>query len=700
MHIHAIRRAHILLYCWLLTATAHAQWSRTNGPDGGDITLMAASAGTSFAATADSLYRSLDGGCAWTSLPVPSGEITAIAASDTAVMIGTRDGKIYRSAHRGDDWSPVAGPFPDARVATIELRGTLILIGFLDEYAKGRSGLFGSFDGGGTWSELGSGLPDKSPFFAIAASGTSLFLAGDAGVFRSTDNGITCAGSSVAAASLVAASDGRVAAATYDQIYHSTDNGATWSAQTSGLPAGAGIGALIYDDDILLCGTMSGIFRSTDNGATWRQCPAGITSPAVTALVRSNGQLLAGTGGGGVHRSTDRGATWSVSSRGITESLVASILPAGGDLFVGTGGGVYFSPDGGATWSYRGLSGRIYALAMLDGALLAGTSDSGVFRSTDRGLTWRRSAGGLEGRARSIGSLLAVDGALLAGTSDGVYRSTDGGVTWSHESDGIVETLVPVNALAASGNDIYAGLGGFAVSGTVGAVYRATEPSSGWEEVGMGDFGIMALAARYPHVWAGGYSLLMSWQELFRSTDRGATWTRTPFIDDGRPHGVSALLSLGPDLLAGTDAGVFASNDDGITWFDYGGGMPSMRDVTALASDAGTHYAGLISGGVWKRSGSISSAVPRQLATRAELAVVPNPISSVATLRYRVEREGSTRVELRDLLGRVVATPMQRRDDVGEHAMAIDVAGLEAGSYYMTVTTATGVATVPVTIIR
>jgi hypothetical protein len=94
------------------------------------------------------------------------------------------------------------------------------------------------------------------------------------------------------------------------------------------------------------------------------------------------------------------------------------------------------------TWSnagagFRDVSGRTTALAVDGSSYYAGTADGGVWKSTDRGATWRSIWDGMP--TLSIGALLVTsDHALWVGTGEantssdsyagiGVFRSTDGG---------------------------------------------------------------------------------------------------------------------------------------------------------------------------------------------------------------------------------------------------------------------------------
>jgi len=190
---------------------------------------------------------------------------------------------------------------------------------------------------------------------------------------------------------------------------------------------------------LVACGTS---LSSTSDGATWTP----VTNPFTEAT-----QLAAGPGGSmyaygptHIYKSTDSGQTWSASGNapGACPGLNAlrvnpsnpSALAAGAGVSGPGGfqcGGVYFSSDGGATWSAGGLSGvfvsdlafdtsqpsTIYASA----AFIAGVLPTGgVWQSTDAGATWNNLALPQPGAGRI--ALSTQNDILYAATSLGVYQ--------------------------------------------------------------------------------------------------------------------------------------------------------------------------------------------------------------------------------------------------------------------------------------
>ncbi|MFQ5931138.1 MAG: hypothetical protein ACE5MM_01890 [Nitrospiraceae bacterium] len=184
-----------------------------------------------------------------------------------------------------------------------------------------------------------------------------------------------------------------------------------------------------------------GIFRSNTRGESWSQINAGLGDLFILSLVEAqNGAIYAGTLRGGVFRSKDGGKSWRAVNRGLRLLQVKALLAQGGVIYAGTGDGVYRLAEKVDLWTIvtKGLGETlVHALAMApDNTLYAGTSGKGLLRYRAKASQWTRLRHGLvdhEGLAENFIRVLTVDRnhSLYAGTFDsGVFLSSDGGLTW------------------------------------------------------------------------------------------------------------------------------------------------------------------------------------------------------------------------------------------------------------------------------
>ena len=243
-------------------------------------------------------------------------------------------------------------------------------------------------------------------------------------------------------------------------VFRSVDEGENWQAVNTGLADEFCSGACPRSSALVLClvldrtgalvaGTYGGgIYRSQDDGATWQAVKNGLTNHDVLSLaLASDGSLFAGTYGDGIYRSQDDGATWQAVNAGLTDHAVWSLVVAAeGALFAGTDGGVVFhSENNGATWTAVTTSPSGTSVRSLivneDGVLFAGASGDGVLRSQDDGSTWRAVNAGLE---NDVLRSLAVneEGVLFAGTSHGLFRSENDGGQWREINTGMSNSIV------------------------------------------------------------------------------------------------------------------------------------------------------------------------------------------------------------------------------------------------------------------
>lgn len=207
---------------------------------------------------------------------------------------------------------------------------------------------------------------------------------------------------------------------------------------------------------------------------------------------------FAGYTGGGLWRTDDAGLSWKNLSDGqFKTSSIGAIAVAPSDanvLYVGTGehairgqsstygDGVYKSTDQGRTWVNVGLAATrqisavrihpsnpdvVYVAAQ--GDRWKGTSDRGIYRTTDGGATWTLVLAGAN--ATSGASDLSMDPSnpriLYAafwdhqrtpwyvrsgGAGSGIWKSTDGGATWTRLTQGLPALMGKIGVAVSPAN--------------------------------------------------------------------------------------------------------------------------------------------------------------------------------------------------------------------------------------------------------
>jgi photosystem II stability/assembly factor-like uncharacterized protein len=276
--------------------------------------------------------------------------------------------------------------------------------------------------------------------------------------------------------------------------------------------------------------------------------------------------------------------------------------------------------------------------------LIAGNSEGSLLRSTDAGSTWASVHSG-----KSIATTIAFSsfkaGLVLAGTrGGGALLSSDGGAKWSVPAglDGRA-----VRAFAFSLTTI--------VAATDKGVFVSDDGTS-WSQSGLADRSIDAIAIAAVHVpirilAASDGPLSAGNLPMFQSVDGGTTWSPLNPAVSGT---YAVKLTAGPlppvgdtrPVVVGTNAGLFASTDDGASFTPLsGGGQLPSTDYTEVAfitdhfdrfyaaSDGG----GSGAGGLWRTNDAgqtfTSLAPPMRSITALGVSNDESPTLYVATFR-------------------------------------------------------------------
>ncbi len=318
-------------------------------------------------------------------------------------------------------------------------------------------------------------------------------------------------------------------------------------------------------------------------------------------------------GSGGLWKTTNAGTTWTpVFDEQPSYSIgTVALDPTNPDVVwvgtgenvsgrhVGWGSGVYRSRDGGGTWANVGLGssehiGRILVhpkdgntvLVAAEGPLWASGGDRGVYKTTDGGETWSHvldidedtGVTDLEFDPSTPKTVYAaayqrrrhVWGFMGGGPESGIYKSVDGGDTWRQVTTGLPKGDMGKIGLAvtpADPNRVYATI---EADSDERGFYRSTNKGESWARRNAYISG-----GTGPHYYQeieaspNDPDLVIQMDVFFQITrDGGATFAN---LGTGREkHSDNHALWIDPDntqhMLAGTDAGLYETFDQGMTW--------------------------------------------------------------------------------------------------------------------------------------
>lgn len=381
------------------------------------------------------------------------------------------------------------------------------------------------------------------------------------------------------------------------------ENPASWKTLPG--PEGGSVASLVDDGDDLYAGlSQSGVFRLAGKTGAWQPVQDGLGSRSVHALANLSVGLFAATDSGLFRLSQDR-KSWSPAS-GAPRTSCYSLFSDGGLAFAGTDTGVLRSADGGNTWAAIAVGEYpyIFALASLGRFQYAGSEiGQGIYRSEDKGLTWKRmetnlpledglSVYGLVGHPES-----GQAGKVFAATSAGLYVSADSGTQWAKVTQGVPNDG-QFTALSQSGSLLYAGT-------RATGVFQSFDGGAAWTPVGIRSHAIVkALLPVDGDLWAGTQR-----DGVLRRKASGSAWED---MNAGLTGVAPTGLACGQGLMAAAwQDKIYVSRDGGAVWSTVHQWESEPEDVS-VALWQGRLYVGT-EVGLWDADLQASSPALRRL---------------------------------------------------------------------------------------
>ena len=337
----------------------------------------------------------------------------------------------------------------------------------------------------------------------------------------------------------------------------------------------------------LYAGCGGGVVRSTDGGRHWELAADGLSGRRIFALAATPaGKLFAGSYDG-VWFSVDGGRQWTPTDIGMSgsDTFAVAIAPTG-DLAAAGAGGAWTSADRGESWAAAGSGLSPYAgygWCWLDSgdALLA--TDDGVYRRTGDAGDW--SPSGLRGkRAYVVGQPAAH--VVLAGTlGAGLYRSVDDGHRWTGCAE-ITDPLV-FDLLRTRSGHLLVTTGDPGSGIKRGGIFRSTDDGAQWQRLttpAMSVYGVAEDGAGRLYAAAQRCTVL-------RSEDGGNNWLEFSAPGSGTDKSYAIAVDRDGRVYLGTDAGVFRSDDQAVTWADCSEGLAGATPYALCTLADGTVFA-------------------------------------------------------------------------------------------------------------
>ena len=336
-------------------------------------------------------------------------------------------------------------------------------------------------------------------------------------------------------------------------------------------------------------------------------------SVTAAGVVGNPGTYYMGTTGGGVWKTEDMGITWgNISDSFFKTGSVGAVSVAESDanvVYVGMGehavrnvmthygDGVYKSTDAGKKWKKTGLDltqhiARIVihpknpdiVFVAAQGALYSKSSQRGIYKSTDGGVTWKNvlyiddKTGCTDlsmdmNNPRILYAAMWEHGRLpwqviSGGPGSGLYKSTDGGDHWEKMQEGLPKAMgkMSISVCRSNSEKVYA-LIESDFTNEVQGMYVSNDAGKSWSQVSS-DHRLTQRAWYYLKLFTDPLNentlYVMSAQAL-KSTDGGKTWE-----DVSTTHGDYHNLWINPtnsnNMIISDDGGSAITFNQGKSW--------------------------------------------------------------------------------------------------------------------------------------
>ncbi|MGH9528413.1 MAG: WD40/YVTN/BNR-like repeat-containing protein [Terriglobales bacterium] len=489
---------------------------------------------------AGDVFRSMDGGKTWQTLPAMHGKSVrafAISASDPQTLVaGALDG-VFRSVNGGETWQKISPPgdeIKNVESLAIDPQDPKVV------YAGTWHLAWKTADGGANWEHINKdkGLIDDSDVFSVIVDKSNSSI-----VFASACSGI-----------------------------YKSENAGEQFHKIQGIPFTARRTRVLKQDpsnpEIVYAGTTEGLWKTTDLGKSWKR----MSDPEVVVndvLIdpRNSERVLLATDRGGVLASNNGVRTLAASNHGYAHRYVSSIISDRHDpntLVVGLVndrelGGVFVTHDRGENWIQKsaGLGGRdVFTLKQVSGGELVAGTNRGIFLLPANGSLWH-----------------PINAVINEKT---LFRTAKKGT----RKTSMAQKVITRSALDARVNDIEIAPRRWMAATSVGLFTSANQGKSWSGGPVMGNKDLVSVRSNGTLVVAATRSSV-----LF-SADSGVAWraAKLPsYVTDIRE------LAITPDqqILIASREGAFRSSDSGLSWQRSYNGLPDANISSITYDDSG-----------------------------------------------------------------------------------------------------------------
>ena len=623
---------------------------------------------------------------------------------NTGIACGS-NGKIIKTTNGGVNWT--------VSVVAEDTTALWYSLYFLDQntgfVAGSRNWIGKTTDGGTTWN--GISLPNLNTHRAICAKDENNILVGYVNglVRKTTDGGMNWTSPSPGGTgyfNCLKIAGGDTVYTASNQVFMSTDFGATWTSVTGTLPS-----VNYYDIDIVtnggtkyvyVTGNDSLIYRSQVGTSSWTPVSfLGASSIGNDYSFNSSDYSITGDTILTVGEYGIINIRYSPSNKSLltsymrppgyyltdiwAESTNGRVITVGDQSFVNPGGDhnqIMYSTNGGMNWQVSNIpmaiGTRILSLSMINSMTgYAGSDGSEVLKTTDGGVNWEETPSQpLSVRGNGIENVFFTneDTGYVFGEVANV-KTTNGGANWSDYAPG------------QSFNYIYSS---YFVNGTTGwttgengEIFKTTNGGANVtqqnSQTGSTLEDIFMLDANTG--WTIGYGTVR------KTTNGGTDWDTVNIPFQVELYSVNFIDQMN-GLIVGESGIALRTSDGGMTW-DYGNTTADESNSGVWMTETGIAFICGLGGEIFQYRETVTGTeltytneVPPEYQLEQNY---PNPFNPSTTIKFALPRQGTVSLKIYDIAGREVASLFDNAKlNQGTFEQRFDGSGLASGVYFYT----------------
>ncbi len=473
-------------------------------------------------------------------------------------------------------------------------------------------------------------------------------------------------------------------------VFHTTNSGATWIAQTVPATITDALSSVTFTDSLhgWACGYRSFLIYTNDGGATWEQYPSTPYGMNSIIFTNSNNGWIACNGA--LLRTTDRGVTWSNLITGDFPTFQSVDFVNRTNGWAAGDGMIYHTTDG-SHWSTAASYTSSILLTSIDcidsnriwaaGELHVPYDPRGYYNiyplvhySTDGGSNWMSiNRDSLRDIPKKVKFTSASDGWILNWYS--IYHTTNGGIDWNfHRFTEATDYLLNLDIV---GNHCW-------VVGGRGFIFHTGDGGQSWSRQNSPVTGSISDVSFVDSLYGWCVS---GYEKILHTTDGGNNWTiqrdtltyrsltSIDFID--RDHG----------WAVGWNGCILHTTDGGNSWIDESYLNNMYYDCVKFTDiDHGwiVGHSGVIlhtsnGGQAWIEEPH-SPTIP---ACPTLFPNYPNPFNSSTTISYSLPTSGNIDLKVFDMQGREISTLDQGYRRAGNYQLNFDGKQLSSGTYFV-----------------